>query len=159
MKKTDKMLLYGIAAVVAAGGLCVGCLVAAVFLPFSWLYHGGAAGAAKKFLRSNAVVRARLGEIKDFGWFPSGTVEVTNGAGKAHLVFSLKGTRGQGQAAVDLSKKAGRDWKVTAATLTVGEKEYILRKAPAALPGTPASPQPPGGESGYPKSAEDGLAA
>ena len=159
MKKTDKVLLYGIAAFVAAGGLCVGCLVAAVFLPFSWLYHGGAADAAKEFLKSDAVVRARIGEIQDFGWFPNGTVEVTNGNGRAHLVFSLKGTHGDGRATVDLSKKSGGDWQVTAATLAVGAQEYILKQAQPAAPGTPTSPRTPGPESGYPKDSAGGLAA
>lgn len=159
MKKSDKVLLYGIAAVVVAGGLCVGCLVAAVFLPFSWLYHGGAADAAKEFLRSNAVVKARIGEIRDFGWFPNGTVEVTNGRGKAHLAFSLKGTNGNGRATVDLSKKNGGDWQVTGAILVVGTREYILKRPQEAPPGTPASPRTPGPESGYSKDSSGGLAA
>ena len=159
MKKTDKVLLYGIIAMLAAGGLCVGCLVAVILLPFSWFSHGGAAETARHFLKNDPAVQARIGDIKDFGWLPNGSVREVNGAGRAHLVFSLKGSRAEGQATVDLTKRAGKDWEVTAATLAVGGKDFILKgQGTQTMPPAPVPPQEPGPESGYPKDEDRGLA-
>lgn len=154
MRKTDKALLYGVACVLAAGGLCVGCLVAVVFLPFSWFSHGGAAETAKHFIKNDPAVHARIGEIKSFGFFPSGSVREVNGAGEAHLIFSIRGAKADGRATVNLSKKPGEDWKVTAAELVVDGRVYILRGK-----GSNATPGGPGPEVGYPKDKGRGLAA
>jgi hypothetical protein len=160
LKKTDKVLLYGFISLLAAGGLCVACLVAVIFLPFSWFSHGGAAETARYFLKNDPVVQARIGDIRDFGWLPSGSVREVNGAGRAHLVFSLKGSRAEGRATVDLAKEAGKDWEVTAATLAVGGKEFVLKgDGTLTMPPAPVSPREPGPESGYPKDEDGGLAA
>ena len=126
MKHSDKTLLYVVGGVAAVGGLCVACLAAVILFPARLWTHGGAAEAAKHFLSSSAVVRAKVGTIKDFGLFPSGSVKVNNGVGSAHLIFSLKGDKGEGRAVLDLEKPPNGDWKVEGATLYLGGQAFSL---------------------------------
>jgi len=142
--RTDKVLLYALLTLVLLGGLCACCLFAAIFTPFRFWTHGGAPEAAKSYLRNNPVVVAQIGQVTGFGWFPNGSVSEVNGRGKAHLVFALKGTKGEGRAVLDLEKKPKTDWSVVSARLYVAGKEFILREPPL---GSQPAPPPPVGRS------------
>lgn len=127
VKRSDKVLLMVVGGILLVVGLCAICLVGGLFLPYHWWTQGGPSQAAKDFLASDPTLREQLGAIKDFGLFPSGSVNELNGKGKAHLEFSLEGDKGRGRAAVDLAKEPRKDWWVTAATLYVGDREFILK--------------------------------
>ena len=142
--RTDKVLLYALLTLILLGGLCACCLFAAIFTPLRFWTHGGAPEAAKTYLRNNPVVLAQIGQVTGFGWFPNGSVSDVNGRGKAHLVFALKGTKGEGRAVLDLEKKPDANWTVVAARLYVGGKEFILQEPPL---GSQPAPPLPGGKS------------
>ncbi len=138
-------VVVGILVVVAFCGCCIGGAVLLPFLPFGILGHGGAAGAARSFLGQDPQVRREIGEIKSYGLFPSGSVSINSGHGRAHLIFRLEGSRAKGKAVVDLTKAPGKDWEVRSAILIAGGRRIILKGSPPApLPGIP--PPPSNGE-------------
>lgn len=131
VKRSDKVLLMVVGGILLLAGLCAVCLVGGLFLPYHWWTQGGPSQAAKDFLASDPILRERVGAIRDFGIFPSGSVNEVNGKGKAHLEFSLKGDKGNGRALVDLAKEPNKEWRVIAARLYVGDREFILKAGPA----------------------------
>lgn len=143
MKHTDKTLLLVVGGLAALGGLCILCIVAALFFPAKLWVSGSAPEAAKKFLSENAVVKAKVGTITSFGLFPSGSVKIDNGVGAAHLTFDLTGDAGRGRAVVDLSKPSKGEWKVVGATLHAGGQAFVLEGKGAVEPTLPGQGQPP----------------
>lgn len=118
-----------VAAVFGALGivlLCLVCIVGVILFPLRWWSQGGAAGVAKEYLAKSPVVVGKLGAVKEFGRFPSGSESIVNGVGTAHFIISIKGATGDGSAAVDLAKKSGEAWKVISGTLTVNGDSYPL---------------------------------
>lgn len=152
MKKSEKWMIFAVFGALGIVGLCLVCVAGAILVPVRWWSQGGAAGAAKDYLSKNSAVTARLGRIKEFGLFPTGSQSVVNGEGTAHLAFSLTGEKGEGSAEVDLSKKSGGPWKVTAASLTVGGETLRLMEgsedAPSPQTGDPQDEGPPPSDSG-----------
>jgi hypothetical protein len=153
-KRTDKVFLYILFGLVVLGGLCVACLVGVVVLPVSWWSHGNAPETAKLYLKTNPKVISEIGAVQGFGWLPSGSVQEMNGKGKAHLIFTLKGEKGEARAVLDLTKAPGKDWQVDAATLYVAGREIPLKGQPP--PGDLSPPQPGQTAEG---SDADGVAA
>jgi hypothetical protein len=123
-------------------GLCLVCVIGAVMVPLRWWSHGGAAEAAKDYLRKNPVVQAQLGAVKDFGGLPSGTESIINGEGSAHFFMTVRGERKEGRAEIELARKPGQAWKVISAILTVDGLPFQLDETtvPPALP-PPSQPQ------------------
>lgn len=152
MKKSEKWMIFAVLGALGIIGLCLVCVVGAIFVPVRWWSHGGAAGAAKDYLSTNPTVVAQLGAIKEFGLFPTGSQSIVNGEGTAHLAFSLTGEKGRGTAEVDLSKKKGGPWKVVGAKLTVGGQTLPLLEGPdaprAPQTGDPQGEGPPASDSG-----------
>jgi hypothetical protein len=121
-------------------GLCLVCVVGAVMVPLQWWSHGGAAEAAKDYLRKSSVVQAQLGAVKDFGRFPSGSESSVNGEGSAHFFMTVKGERKEGRAEVELTRKPGQAWQVTG-VLTVDGRPFQLDETPVP-PSLPSQPAP-----------------
>jgi hypothetical protein len=114
---TTKRLLLIVGGVVLAIGLLIVVFVGGI-VGFA-LYTVGnsdAAMTAKEFLRSNERLKDEIGEVRDFGTFVSGSVNIHNSNGTATLSLKVIGERRSVNATVDLVYRDGRAWRVTAAS-------------------------------------------
>ena len=93
--------------------LFVGGIIGAVFYGIS---NSDAAVVAKEFLKSNERLKQDIGEVKDFGTFVSGNVNIRNGDGTAELSLKVIGARKTVNASVELMYRSGHQWRVTAAS-------------------------------------------
>ena len=128
MAKSDRWMLYSVGCLAALLIFCGVCVLAGFLGPFKWWTTSGPSAASKDFLKADPTVKEQIGEIKDFGLFPSGGFNEVNGEGTARLTFSLKGTKGEGKAELGLVKHKGKEWQVVAGKLTVAGREFILRE-------------------------------
>lgn len=103
-------ILAGLFLIVA---LFVGAIVGSVFYGIS---HSEAAATAKSFLRSNEKLKQDIGEVKDFGYFVTGSINTRNNDGDASLNLKVIGERRTVNAAVSLMYRQGRQWRVTDAS-------------------------------------------
>ena len=107
---------------IIAGILGVLLLVVAVFVGvITWfVFHtigtSEAAETARTYLRSNEVLKQDIGEVKDFGSFVTGNINVQNSNGEATLHLKVVGERKTVNATVDLSYRSNRNWRVTGAS-------------------------------------------
>ena len=114
---TTKRLMLIVGGVVIAIGLLIVVFVGGI-VGFA-LYTVGNSDAtmtAKKFLRSNERLKDDIGEVRDFGTFVSGSVNIHNSNGTATLSLKVIGERRSVNASVDLVYRDGRQWRVTAAS-------------------------------------------
>lgn len=101
------------------GGLA---LLAALFAAgigwfvFNTIGKSEAADTARTYLRTNEILKRDIGEVKDFGSFVSGNINVQNQNGEASLRLKVYGERKTVSATVDLSYRANRNWRVTGAS-------------------------------------------
>jgi glutamate/tyrosine decarboxylase-like PLP-dependent enzyme len=106
---------------IIAGILGVLLLVVAVFVgAITWfVFHtignSEAAETARTYLRNNEVLKQDIGEVKDFGSFVTGNINVQNSDGEATLNIKVKGEKRTVNATVDLSYRSNRNWRVTGA--------------------------------------------
>ena len=75
-----------------------------------------AAETARTYLRNNEILKQDIGEVKDFGWFVTGNINVSNGDGEATLYLKVIGEKRNVNARVDLSYRSNRNWRVTGAS-------------------------------------------
>jgi hypothetical protein len=114
---TTKRVVIIVGAFVIAVGLLIVTFVGGI-VGFA-LYAVGnsdAAMTAKDFLRNNERLKKDIGEVKDFGTFVSGSVNIHNSNGDATLSLKVIGERRTVNATVDLIYRDGRQWRVTAAS-------------------------------------------
>jgi hypothetical protein len=62
------------------------------------------------------VLKQDIGEVKDFGSFVTGNINVSNGDGEATLYLKVIGEKREVNARVDLSYRSNRNWRVTGAS-------------------------------------------
>ncbi|HUS13283.1 MAG TPA: cytochrome c oxidase assembly factor Coa1 family protein [Pyrinomonadaceae bacterium] len=114
---TTKKIVVIVASIVIVLGfivvLFVGGIIGAVFYGIS---NSDAALVAKDFLSNNERLKQDIGEVKDFGKFVTGNINLNNGAGNAELNLKVIGERKQVNAAVELAYRSGHQWRVTAAS-------------------------------------------
>jgi hypothetical protein len=67
-------------------------------------------------LKSNEQLKQDIGEVKDFGSFVTGDIQVSNGYGTARLNLKVIGERKTVNASVELMYQNGRQWRVTGAS-------------------------------------------
>ena len=114
---TTKKIVIIVAAVVFTVGLLVLTFVGAVVgIAFYSIGKSEAAMTAKDFLRNNERLREDVGEVKDFGSFITGNINVHDSDGDAVLNLKVIGERRTVNASVELSYQSGRPWRVTAAS-------------------------------------------
>ena len=107
---------------IIAGILGVLALVVALFVGgiFWFLFHtignSEAAEASRTYLRNNQALKQDIGEVKDFGSFITGNVNVANGDGEATLYLKVIGEKRNVNARVDLSYRSNQNWRVTGAS-------------------------------------------
>jgi len=107
---------------IVVGVLAVLCLIVALFVGgIAWfVFHtigtSEAADTARSYLRSNEKLKQDIGEVKDFGSFVTGNINVSNGDGVATLYIKVYGEKRTVNARVDLSYRSNRAWRVTDAS-------------------------------------------
>lgn len=107
------LILLGIAAVLAlivvlfAGGI--------VWFAFSTIGKSEAADTARTYLRNNEKLKQDIGNVKDFGWLVTGSINVANQNGDATLKLKVYGERKTVHATVELMYRNNRAWRVTGA--------------------------------------------
>lgn len=107
---------------IIAGVLGVLALVVALFVggilwfTFHTIASSEAAETARTYLRGNEVLKQDIGEVKDFGGFVTGNINVANGDGEATLYLKVYGEKQTVNAKVDLSYRSNRNWRVTGAS-------------------------------------------
>jgi glutamate/tyrosine decarboxylase-like PLP-dependent enzyme len=134
---TKKIILI-IAGIVGVLALIVALFVAAIgWFVFRTIGNSEAAETARTYLRNNEQLKQDIGEVKDFGSFVTGQVNVHNSDGEATLHFKVIGERRVVNATVDLSYRSNRNWRVTGASYERdGQTIDLMRpyETPAATP-------------------------
>jgi len=114
---TNKKIVVIVVSVVVVLGLLAVLFVGGIaWFALRAMGNSEAAETARTFLRSNEVLKRDIGEVKDFGWLVSGTINSTNGDGAAQLHLKVIGERKEVNATVELIYRSGRPWRVTAAS-------------------------------------------
>jgi hypothetical protein len=107
---------------IVVGVIAALCLIVALFVGgITWfVFHtigtSEAADAARTYLRSNETLKQDIGEVKDFGSFVTGNINVKNGDGVATLYIKVIGEKRNVNARVDLQYRNNRSWRVTDAS-------------------------------------------
>ena len=113
---TKKIILI-IAGIVAVLGLIVALFVGSiVWFAFHTIAKSEAADTARTFLHNNEILKQDIGEVKDFGSFVTGNINVQNTDGEATLHLKVIGEKRTVNARVDLSYRNNRSWRVTGAS-------------------------------------------
>lgn len=114
---TTKKIVGIILAVVLAIGLLIALFVGGIVgITLYSIGQSEAAETAKSFLRQNEQLKQDIGEIKDFGTFVTGNINVSNNDGNATINLKVIGERKTVNASVDLIYRSGRPWRVVAAS-------------------------------------------
>jgi hypothetical protein len=114
---TTKKIVAIIVTVVIVLGLIVILFVGGIIgMVFYGISNSDAALVAKDFLSKNERLKQDIGEVKDFGKFVTGNINLNNGDGTAQLNLKVIGERKQVNAAVELVFRSGHQWRVTAAS-------------------------------------------
>ncbi len=114
---TTKKIILVVASTVIVLGLIVALFVVGIVgFAFYQISNGEAGTTAKGFLKSNERLKQDIGEVKDFGSFVTGNINVNNGDGTASLNLKVIGERKTVDASVELIYRNGRQWRVTSAS-------------------------------------------
>jgi hypothetical protein len=113
---TKKIILI-IAGILAVLGLIVALFVGGIaWFAFHTIAKSEAADTARTFLRNSETLKQDIGEVKDFGSFVTGNINVQNTDGEATLHLKVLGEKRTVNARVDLSYRNNRSWRVTGAS-------------------------------------------
>ena len=114
---TTRKIVTIVVIVVAVIAIVVGLFVAGLFgFVFYQIGSSDAANTARAYLRENEKLKADIGEVKDFGSFVNGSVNVHNGDGEATLKLKVIGSRQTVDATVELAYRRGNAWRVVSAS-------------------------------------------
>jgi Cytochrome oxidase complex assembly protein 1 len=113
---TKKIILIVVSTVIVLGLIVALFVVGIVGFAFYQISNGEAGTTAKSFLKSNERLKQDIGEVKDFGTFVTGNINVNNGDGTATLNLKVIGERKTVNASVELMYRNGRQWRVTSAS-------------------------------------------
>jgi hypothetical protein len=114
---TTKKIVIIVASIVIVLGLIVILFVGGIVgVVFYGIGNSDAANVSKDFLRNNERLKQDIGEVKDFGKFVTGNININNGDGTAELNIKVIGERREVNAAVELVFRSGHQWRVTAAS-------------------------------------------
>lgn len=136
---TKKIILI-IAGVIGVLALIVVLFVGGIaWFAIRTIANSEAAETARTFLRNNEVLKRDIGEVKDFGSFVTGNVNVQNADGEARLNLKVIGEKRTVHVTVDLSYRNNRSWRVTGATYDRDGQTVDLVQGY----GPPSTPTPP----------------
>lgn len=123
---STKKIVILVVSIVLAVGLVIAIFVGAIVgITLYSIGRSEAAETAKAYLRTNEVLKQDIGEIKDFGSFVTGNINVTNSDGNATINIKVIGERKKVNASVDLIYRSGRPWRVVAASYQNDEGKTI----------------------------------
>ena len=126
--------------IVAVLGLIVALFVGGIlWFTFRTIGNSQAADAARTYLRSNQKLKDDIGEVKEFGSFVTGNINVRNQNGDATLRLKVYGERKTVSATVDLMYRDNRAWRVIGAQYVSDGRTIDLMSAYD----TPPEPSPP----------------
>ena len=91
-------------------------VVGIVGFAFYSISNSQAAVTAKDFLRHNEKLKGDIGEVKDFGSFITGSVNINNDSGEAVINVKVIGDRETVNATVHLLYTNGQAWRVSSAS-------------------------------------------
>ncbi|MDT7605353.1 MAG: thioredoxin 1 [Acidobacteriota bacterium] len=132
---TTKKVVLIVVGILSALALVV-ALVAGGILGFVFysLDHSDAAQTAKTFLRQNERLKQDIGEVQDFGWFTTGSVNAQNSTGNAELHLKTVGARASVNSTVVLAYRSGHEWRVVDAFYdnAAGQRIYLTKNFDAA---------------------------
>ena len=113
---STKKILVIIGSILAVLALIVVLFVGGiVWFVFHSIGTSEAADQARVYLRNNETLKQDIGEVKDFGSFVTGNINVQNGDGVATLHLKVIGERRTVNSTVVLSYRSNRAWRVTGA--------------------------------------------
>ena len=113
---TTKKIVTIVVSILLALGLLVALFVGGILLfVFHQVGNSDAAAVARSFLKGNERLKQDIGEVKDFGSFITGNINIQNSSGTATLNLKVIGTRKTVNATVDLIYRSGKEWRVTSA--------------------------------------------
>ena len=114
---TTKKIIIIVASILIVLGLIVVLFVGGIVgMVFYGIGNSDAAKVSQEFLKSNERLKQDIGEVKDFGKFVTGNININNGDGTAELNLKVIGERKTVNAAVELVFRSGHQWRVTAAS-------------------------------------------
>lgn len=113
---TKKIIIIVISIVIVLGLIVVVFVGGIVGMVFYGIGNSDAAKVSQEFLKSNERLKQDIGEVKDFGKFVTGNININNGDGTAELNLKVIGERKTVNAAVELVYRSGHQWRVTAAS-------------------------------------------
>jgi hypothetical protein len=113
---TKKIIIIVVSIVIGLGLIVVLFVGGIVGVVFYGIGNSDAAKVSEEFLKSNERLKQDIGEVKDFGKFVTGNININNGDGTAELNLKVIGQRKTVNAAVELVFRSGHQWRVTAAS-------------------------------------------
>ena len=114
---TTKKIVILVVSIVLGLGLIVAIFVGAIIgIALYTIGNSEAGETARTFLRNNEKLKQDIGEVKDFGSFVTGNVNIQNNDGNATINLKVYGERKTVNASVDLIYRSGRPWRVVAAS-------------------------------------------
>lgn len=113
---TKKIAIIIISVVVGLGLLGLLFIGGIVGVALYSIGQSEAANTARQFLRENEQLKAEIGEVKDFGSFPTGNVNVENGSGRSTINIKVIGERKEVNATVELTYRNNQPWRVVSAS-------------------------------------------
>lgn len=126
--------------IVAVLALIVALFVGGIlWFTFRTIGNSQAADAARTYLRNNEKLKADIGEVKEFGSFVTGSINVRNQDGDATLSLKVYGERKTVNATVDLMYRNNRAWRVMGARYVNDGRTVDLMSAYDSSP----EPSPP----------------
>lgn len=123
---TTKKIVIIVISVVVVLGLIVAIFVGGIIgVTLYSMGQSEAADTAKTFLRNNEVLKQDIGEIKDFGSFVTGNINIKNSDGNATINLKVIGERKTVNASVELIYRSGRPWRVISASYRTPDGQTI----------------------------------
>ena len=138
---TKKIVLI-IVGILGVLGLIVVLFIAGIgWFLFSAIGNSEAAEASRTYLRTNETLKRDIGEVKDFGSFVTGNINVQNQNGEATINIKVYGERKNVNATVSLAYRSNQNWRVTEAFYDDDEGRKVFLKAPYDMPPPSATPE------------------
>ena len=102
------VIVLGLIVVVVVGGI-IGVAVYSVG-------RSEAAETARNLLRTNERLKQDIGEVKEFGSFVTGSININNGSGNSTINVKVVGAQQTVNSSVELIYKNGQPWRVVGAS-------------------------------------------
>jgi hypothetical protein len=114
---TTKKIVLIVVSIAIVIGLIIAIVVGGIIgVAVYSMGRSDAAETARTFLRNNERLKQDTGEVKDFGSFVTGSININNGSGNATINLKVIGERQTVNASVDLIYKNGQPWRVIGAS-------------------------------------------